>query len=219
MSYITESDVEAATLEWFAGLGYTTLAAPDIAPEQPNVERQTFADVVLLDRLSSALAQINPAIPAHALEEALRKVISVGLDSPSLFENNRRFHKLLTDGVPVEYYANDRIVHNQVKLIDFDQINNNDWLAVNQFTVIEDRKNRRPDVVIFINGLPLGIIELKNPADENATIRKAFDQLQTYKQDIPCLFPYNEILVISDGTEARVGTLTADWERFALAHY
>lgn len=213
MSYITESVVEAAVIAWFNELGYTTLSAPDIAPDEPNAERQTFADVVLV-RLSSALARINPGIPADALEEALRKVVSIGLDSPNLFENNRSFHKLLTDGVPVEYYAEDRSVHDQVKLIDFDQIDNNDWLAANQFTVIEDRKNRRPDVVVFINGLPLGVIELKNPADENATIRKAFDQLQTYKQDIPCLFPYNEILVISDGTEARVGTLTADWERF-----
>lgn len=214
MSGVTELIVEAATLEWFKGLGYTTLSAPDIAPDEPNAERQTFADVVLVDRLSSALTQINPTIPADALEEALRKIVSIGLDSPSLYENNRRFHNLLTDGVPVEYYADDRIVHDQVKLIDFDQPNNNGWLAANQFTVIEDRKNRRPDVVVFINGLPLGVIELKNPADENATIRKAFDQLQTYKQDIPCLFPYNEILIISDGTEARVGTLTADWERF-----
>lgn len=132
MSYITESVVEAAVIAWFDELGYTTLAAPNIAPEQPNAERQTFGDVVLVDRLSSALAQINPAIPADALEEALRRVVSVGLDSPSLFENNRRFHKLLTDGVPVEYYAADRIVHDQVKLIDFEQINNNDWLAANR---------------------------------------------------------------------------------------
>jgi type I restriction enzyme R subunit len=214
MSGVTESIVEAATLEWFEGLGYTTLSAPDIAPNELNAERQTFADVILVDRLSSALAQINPTIPADALEEALRKVVSVGLDSPSLFENNRRFHKLLTDGVPVEYYANNRIVHDQVKLIDFDRSDNNDWLAANQFTVIEDRKNRRPDVVVFINGLPLAVIELKNPAEENATIKGAFNQLQTYKQDIPCLFTYNEVLVISDGLTARVGTLTADWERF-----
>lgn len=214
MSGVAESIVEAATLEWFEGLDYTTLSALDIAPNEPNAERQTFADVILVDRLSSALAQINPTIPVDALEEALRKVVSVGLDSPSLFENNRRFHKLLTDGVPVEYYADNRIVHDQVKFIDFDSSDNNDWLAANQFTVIEDRKNRRPDVVVFINGLPLAVIELKNPAEENATIKGAFNQLQTYKQDIPCLFPYNEVLVISDGLTARVGTLTADWERF-----
>jgi type I restriction enzyme R subunit len=135
-------------------------------------------------------------------------------ETPSLFENNRRFHKFLTDGVDVEYQTSERIVYDQVKLIDFTNPENNDWLVVNQFTVIEDKKERRPDVVVFINGLPLAVIELKNPTAENATIKSAFNQLQTYKNDIPSLFPYNEILVVSDSTQARVGTLTADWERF-----
>lgn len=139
MSYITESIVEAAVIAWFNELGYTTLSAPDIAPNEPNAERQTFADVVLV-RLSSALAQINPTIPADALEEALRKIVSVGLDSPNLFENNRSFHKMLTDGVPVEYYAEDQIVHDQVKLIDFDQLDNNDWLAANQSLLSKTEK-------------------------------------------------------------------------------
>ncbi len=212
MAKLTEGDVEAATLEWFEQLNYTTFHASEIAPDEPNAERQDYADVVLINRLRSALEIINPQIPGDAIEEAVRKITRT--DTPNLFENNRRFHKLLTDGVNVEYQTSERIVYDQVKLIDFTNPDNNDWLVVNQFTVIENKKDRRPDVVVFINGLPLGVIELKNPGDENATIKGAFKQLQTYKQDIPSLFPYNEILVVSDGTEARVGTLTADWERF-----
>jgi type I restriction enzyme R subunit len=208
----TESIVEEATLEWFEQLDYTTLQASEIAPDSPNPERQTYADVVLLHRLRSSLEKINPKIPADAIEEAIRKITRS--ETPSLFENNRRFHKFLTDGIDVEYQTSERIVYDQVKLIDFTNPENNDWLVVNQFTVIEDKKQRRPDVVVFINGLPLAVIELKNPTAENATIKSAFNQLQTYKNDIPSLFPYNEILVVSDGTEARVGTLTADWERF-----
>lgn len=213
-SSLTESTVEAATLEWFEGLGYTTLSASDIAPDATNTERQTYADVVLEDRLRSQLSQINPKIPFDAIKAALRKVVNIGLESPSLFENNRCFHKLLSDGIDVEYQAQGRVIYDKVWLIDFDNIDNNDWLAVNQFTIIENNRDRRPDVVVFINGLPLGVIELKNPAEENATIKGAFNQLQTYKQDIPSLFPYNEVLVISDGLTTRVGTLTADWERF-----
>ena len=212
MSYITESLVEFATLDWFEQLDYTTLHGLDIAPDAAATERQSYADIVLIDRLSLALERINPKIPSEAIEEAAQKVIRT--PSPSLFENNRRFHTYLSAGVDVEYQADGRVVYDQVKLIDFDHLDNNDWLVVNQFTVIEDKKERRPDVVVFINGLPVGVIELKNPGSENATIRKAFDQLQTYKQDIPSLFPYNEILVVSDGTAAKVGTLTADWERF-----
>ncbi|KAB8332492.1 type I restriction endonuclease subunit R [Scytonema tolypothrichoides VB-61278] len=208
----TESIVEQATLEWFEQLDYTTLHASEIAPDTSNSERQTYADVVLTNRLRSSLEKINPKIPTDAIEEAIRKLTRS--ETPSLFENNRRFHKFLTDGVDVEYQTSERIVYDKVKLIDFAHPENNDWLVVNQFTVIQDKKERRPDVVVFINGLPLAVIELKNPIVENATIKSAFNQLQTYKNDIPVLFPYNEILVVSDGTEARVGTLTADWERF-----
>jgi type I restriction enzyme R subunit len=163
-------------------------------------------------RLRQTLARINPKIPSEAIEEAIRKILST--ESPSLVENNRRFHRFLTDGINVEHRGEGRIVYDQVKLFDPDEPANNDWLAVNQFTVIEDKNNRRPDVVIFVNGLPLAVFELKNLADENATIRDAFNQLQTYKRDIPSLFPYNEVLIISDGIEARVGTLTSGWERF-----
>jgi type I restriction enzyme R subunit len=210
---ITESVVEDAALAWLEKLGYTTLNGPNIAPGEPIAERASYSDVVLAGRLRSALARINPDIPLDALDEVIRKITRS--DTPNLFENNRRFHQQLTGGVDVEYHANDgRIIHDKAWLIDFSDPGNNDWLAVNQFTVVENRNNRRCDVVIFVNGLPLGVIELKNPGDENATIRGAFNQLQTYKKDIPVLFPYNEILVISDGLEARAGTLTADWERF-----
>jgi type I restriction enzyme R subunit len=208
----TESTVEQAALAWFEALGYAIQSAPTLAPGELFEERKSYGDVVLVGRLRQALARINPKVPAEAIEEAIRKILST--QSPSLVENNRRFHRFLTDGVNVEYRAQGRIVYDQVKLFDFDEPENSDWLAVNQFTVIENKNNRRPDVVIFVNGLPLAVFELKNLADENATIRDAFNQLQTYKRDIPGLFPYNEVLMISDGIQARVGTLTSGWERF-----
>ncbi len=188
------------------------LSGPTIAPGELFEERSTYGDVVLVKRLREALARINRLIPAEAIEDAVRKVLRT--ESPSLVENNRRFHRFLTDGVSVEYRRDDRIVHDTVWLFDFEEPENNDWVAVNQFTVEENRKNRRPDIVVFVNGLPLSVIELKNLADENATIRDAYHQLQTYKKDIPSLFPFNELLVISDGLEARAGTLTSGWERF-----
>jgi type I restriction enzyme, R subunit len=215
MTTFTESVVEDATLEWFAELGYTVAHGPDLAPGEAASERATYGDVVLVDRLRAALAHINPHVPADALDEALRRLLNLGHETPNLIENNRRWHQLLVDGLDVEFKRPDgSIAGDKVWPIDFDQIDRNDWLVVNQFTVIEDKRNRRPDVVIFVNGLPLGVIELKNAADENATLKGAFNQLQTYKREIPGLFPTNELLVISDGLEARAGTLTADWERF-----
>lgn len=208
----TESTVEDAALEIFGGLDYTILHGPNIAPDEMFAERATFGDVVLIARLRKALSQINSKIPAEAIEEAIRKVLHP--DSPSLVENNRRFHRFLTDGISVEYQGQGRIVHDQVRLFDFDQPEKNDWVVANQFTIIENRSNRRPDIIVFVNGIPLGVIELKNLADENATIRDAFNQFQTYQRDIPSLFPYNEVLVLSDGLEARIGTLTSGWERF-----
>src|SRR5262249_14163908 len=148
-----------------------------------------------------------------ALDEAIRKVTRTEI--PSLVENNRRFHRMLVDGVPVEYREHDgRIVHDAVRLVDFDEPDTNDWLVVNQFTVIENNHNRRADVVVFVNGLPLVVIELKNLGDENATVKGAFQQLQTYKHEIPGLFVFNEVLVVSDVQDARAGTITASWERF-----
>ncbi len=210
---MNESVVEEAILDWFAELGYETLHGPDIAPDEPGAERTSYGEVVLTGRLRSALARLNPGVPDEILEEAALKVSRT--ESPSLVENNRRFHRMLTEGVDVEYRdENGRIVYGKVRIVDFDHPDNNDWLALNQFTVIESNHTRRPDVVVFVNGLPLGLMELKNPTDENATLRGAYNQLQTYKAEIPSLFPYNELLVISDGVAARVGTLTASWEWF-----
>ena len=212
MAKLTESTVEQAALEWLSELGYTSLNGSQLAPDEPHAARQNYHDVILIDRLQNALQTINPHIPLAAIQDAIKKITRS--ETPILSENNRRFHKYLTDGVDVEYQEKGRTKYEKIWLIDFKQIHNNDWLAVNQFTVIENKNNRRPDVVIFINGLPIAVIELKNPADENATLKAGFNQLQTYKNDIPCLFSYNELLIISDGTRARVGTLTADWERF-----
>jgi type I restriction enzyme R subunit len=208
----TETTVEDAALEIFEGLRYTILHGPTIAPGEMFAERANYTDVVLVERLRKALSDINSKIPVEAIEEAIRKVLHP--DSPSLIENNRRFHRFLTDGISVEYRGDGRIVHDQVRLFDFDKPEKNDWVAANQFTIIENRSNRRPDIIVFVNGIPLGVIELKNLADENITVRDAFRQFQTYQRDIPSLFPYNEVLMISDGLEARIGTLTSGWERF-----
>ena len=210
---ITESVVEQAVLGWFESLGYQVLCGLEIAPEELTAERETYADVVLVARLRSAIERLNPSVPPEAREDALRKVLRV--HEPALVTTNRVFHRLLTDGVDVEYPGEGgRVVGDKVWLLDFTKPENNDWLAVNQFTVVEDRHNRRPDVVVFVNGLPLVVIELKNAADENATIWSAFQQLQTYKLQIPSLLAYNALLIISDGLQARVGSLTADRERF-----
>lgn len=209
---IYESDVEEAALEWFTDLGYTVLHGPNITPDTPDAERSSYKAVVLERRLRDAIARLNPETPADAQEEAIRKVLHP--DSPTLVQNNRTFHQMLIDGVEVEYrQPNGTIRGERVRLVDFDTPDNNDWLAVNQFTVVE-KSDRRPDIVLFISGLPLAVIELKNPTDEKATVLTAFRQIQTYKQEIPTLFTYNEAIVISDGFEARIGSLTVDTEWF-----
>jgi len=198
---------------------------PDIAFDGASPEREAaanYGDVVLARRLREALVRINPDMPHAAIEEALRRVLT--LESPALIENNRRFHWLLTDGVDVSWMGAEGERHGKVWLLDVENPENNDWLAVNQFTVIENlsasrtrqagKRERRPDIVLFVNGLPLVVIELKNPGTKQATLRQAFNQLQTYKQEIPSLFAYNAILVISDGMQARFGTITSGWDRF-----
>jgi type I restriction enzyme R subunit len=213
MSSLTESAVEAAALSWFENLGYAILHGPDIAPGEPAAERASYGEVVLAEQLRSALTRINPTIPVDALDEAFRKVLRI--EHPSLYGNNYRFHKFLAEGVDVEYRRPDgSIAGDKVWLIDFHDTGNNNWLVVNQFSVQEGQHTRRPDIVLFVNGLPLAVIELKNPADEDATIWTAFNQLQTYKQQIPSLFAYNEALIVSDGLEARTGSLTANSEWF-----
>ena len=209
---IYESNIEEASLNWLAGLGYTVLHGPDITPDTPHAERSSYKEVILQGRLRDAVDRLNPEIPADAQEEAIRKVLHP--DSPALVQNNRAFHQMLIDGIEVEYRQPDGTIRGErVRLVDFDTPENNDWLAVNQFTVIE-KSDRRPDIVLFINGLPLAVIELKNPTDEKATVLTAFRQIQTYKQEIPTLFTYNEAIIISDGFEARIGSLTADTEWF-----
>lgn len=211
---VAEATIEDATLSWFEELGYSVLHGGIIAPGEMLAERSSYGDVVLVGRLRQALTRINSQVPTEAIDEAVRKVLHP--ETASLVENNRRFHQMLTDGIAVEYSREDgSIAGDQVSLIDFAELGNNDWLAVNQFTVIEDNRNRRADVVVIVNGLPLALIELKNPGDENATVKGAFNQLQAYKKDIPAFFTYNELLVASDGLGARAGTLTANWERFS----
>jgi type I restriction enzyme R subunit len=209
----TESTVENAALDWFKELGYEIGHGPEIAPGEPAAERDSLSDAVLSKRLRTALRKLNPTLPAEALDEAFRKITIP--HGASLITDNRTFHRLLVDGITVECRRKDGTIGAQiVRLVDYDNPETNDWYAVNQFTIIEGQHNRRPDVIIFINGLPLGVIELKNAADENADIWSAFNQFQTYKHQIPSLFVHNAVLVISDGIEARVGTISADKERF-----
>jgi len=208
----TESEIEQAAIDWLKELGYGYQFGGEIAPGEAATERKNYGQVILEGRLQAALRRINPKLPDEALEDAFRKITRTS--SPGLVANNRAFHKMLTDGIEVEYLFEGRIKGDKVWMVDFDDLDNNDWLVVNQFTIIENHNNRRPDVIVFVNGLPLAVIELKNAADEKATIWSAFNQLQTYKKEITPLFVFNEALIISDGTHARIGSLTADKERF-----
>jgi type I restriction enzyme R subunit len=211
----SESVVEQAALAWLEGLGYPIRPGPKIAVGELEAERHdpNYRDVVLERRLHQALAKLNPDLPPEAIEDAFRRLTRA--DAHALFVRNRALHRMLVEGVTVEYTRSDgSIAGAPARVIDFDNPENNDWLAVNQFTIAEGRHTRRPDIILFVNGLPLVVIELKNATDESATIWTAYDQLQTYKHQIPALFVYNALLVISDGLEARVGSLTAEAERF-----
>ncbi len=212
---LNEAHVEVAALDWLEELGYAIEHGPDLAPGQPAAERQSFGDVVLADRLREAIKRLNPAIPGEPLEDALLKVLRVG--TLSLIQTNRAFHRMLRDGVDVEYKRPDgSVAGDKVRLVNFDDASRNDWLAVNQFTVTEGQHNRRPDIILFVNGLPLAVIELKNAVDEGATIWSAYAQLQTYKAQIPALMQYNAALVVSDGLQARIGSLTENQEWFKI---
>ena len=210
---LTEADVEQAALDWISALGWQVTHGPDIAPDTPGAERADFGQVVLERRLRDALVELNPSLLPSALDDALRRLTRP--EGSTLEARNRAFHRMLVEGVTVERRTDGGTIRGaQVKVVDFDNPANNDWVAVNQFTVTESSSTRRPDVVLFVNGLPLGVIELKNPADEDATIWTAWQQLQTYKAELPTLFSMNEALMVSDGTEARIGTLTAGREWF-----
>ena len=210
---MTESIIEQATLAWLERLGWMVKHGPEIAPGELAAERSDHGQVMLAQRLQDALAQLNPTLPAEALADAFRKLTRP--EGPTLEARNRAFHRLLVDGVTVEYRTGDRSIRGaQVRVLDFDDVDNNDWLTVNQFTISEHRHTRRPDVVLFVNGLPLVLIELKSAANEDATIWSAYQQLQTYQAELPTLFAFNAVLVVSDGVEARLGTLTAGREWF-----
>ncbi len=202
-----ESVVEDACLSWAEEIGFQVVAGPSIAPGEPAAERSSYEQVILESRLRAALKRLNSSIPFDCLDDVVRRLERQ--EVPSLVQSNRLFHRWLVDGFPVEYQGTDGSIKGDlVRLVDFDHPEADDWLAVNQFTVIENKHNRRPDVVLFINGLPLVLLELKNATDENATIWNAWQQFQTYKAELPTLFSYNALLVISDGVEARIGTLT-----------
>ncbi len=209
---MTEDQLEQDTLGWLADVGYTHLYGPDIAPDANAPERADYHQVLLPFRLREAIHRLNPDIPTTAREDAFKQVLDLGI--PALLTANRQFHKLLIGGVPVQYQKDGETRGDFVRLIDWAHPAKNKWLAINQFSIKGAHHTRRPDIILFINGLPLVLLELKNPADENADIWKAYDQIQTYKEQIPDVFQYNELLVISDGSEARLGSLSANSERF-----
>ena len=209
---ITESAVEQYAIDLLEKQSYQYIYAPDIAPDSETPERSSFEDVLLVERLKKAVGRINSNIPADVREDAVKQILR--LNSPELIANNEAFHRMLTDGIKVSYQKDGADRGDLVWLIDFKNPQNNEFLVTNQFTVLENNVNKRPDIILFINGLPLVVIELKNPADENATVKSAFTQLQTYKQTIPRLFTYNGFMVISDGLEAKAGSLSAGYSRF-----
>ena len=209
---MTEDQLEQEALGWLADVGYSVMYGPDIAPDGPAPERDNYRQVILTGRLRSAIERLNPGLPAVAREDALKQVLDLGV--VALMAANRRFHHLLVAGVPVQYQKDSETRGDFVRLVDWAQVASNDWLAVNQFSIKGPHHTRRPDIILFVNGLPLVLLEIKNPADENANVWKAYDQLQTYKAQIPDVFQTNEVLVISDGTEALMGSLSSDAERF-----
>jgi type I restriction enzyme R subunit len=220
MAKITETEIEKFAIELLESSGYQYIYGPSIAPDSecrgessfaPS-KRQSFEDVLLMDRLKTAIGRINPAIPADTREDAIKQIKR--LNSPELITNNETFHRMLTEGINVGFRKDGHRRGDLVWLIDFTNPENNDFIVANQFTVIENNINKRPDIILFVNGLPLVVIELKNPAEEKATVKTAFEQLKTYKQAIPGLFIYNGLMIISDGLEAKAGTISAGFTRF-----
>ena len=215
MTKLIEDTLEYVLIDLFKELGYDYAFAPDFTMADDDggeYERISTDEVVLSKRLKLKLKQINPTVHEEQIDEAIKKLLNP--ESVKLIENNRTFHKYVTDGISIPYHEDGETKTAIINLFDFKDISNNDWLVANQFTVTEAKENRRPDVVVFVNGLPLAVIELKNPSDEKATMHSAFTQLQNYKNFIPSLFNYNEILIASDGYSATAGSITADWERF-----
>jgi type I restriction enzyme R subunit len=212
MTKITENTIEELSIELLEQLGYQYIYAPNIAHDGVSPERESYEEVLLTDRLQNAIHKINANIPIDSREEAIKELKRI--NSPELITNNEVFHRMLTEGIKVSYQKEGNDRGDLVWLIDFKNPKNNEFVVANQFTVIENGNNKRPDVILFVNGMPLVVIELKNPADENATIKSAYKQIETYKAVIPSLFTYNAFNIISDGLEAKAGSLSAGFTRF-----
>ena len=211
MPTLTESKIEEFAIGLFEQLGYRYLYGPDIAPDGTNPRRVSFEEVVMVESLRHAVYRINHTLPQEVCNEAINQVLRIA--SPDLLSNNETFHRMLTEGVSVSVHKEGAERGELVWLVDFDNPLNNDFTVINQYTIVENNHNKRPDILLFVNGLPLVIIELKNAVDENATVQSAFRQMETYKETIPSLFTYNSIIVISDGLEARAGSLSAGFSR------
>ncbi|MDD4496507.1 MAG: HsdR family type I site-specific deoxyribonuclease, partial [Eubacteriales bacterium] len=213
MSNFNENHLEQAVMEWFQDLGYQTLYGPDISPGGSFAERESFGDVVLYGRLHSALKRINRQYSERVIDELVKKITRQ--QSLSISQNNAAFQKIITDGIDVEVRQKGGGVKTEKAYIfDLSDIENNEFIAINQYTIIENGKERRPDIVVFINGIPLVVLELKNASNEDVGIVEGFNQLQTYKTDIPTIFNYNAFLITSDGINAKVGTISSDFDRF-----
>ena len=211
MTKLTESKIEEFAIELFGQLGYKYLYGPDIAPDGENAMRERLEDVVMEKELRKAVYRINDGLSEEVCDEAIGQVLRIA--SPDVLANNEQFHRMLTEGVAVSAHKDGAERGELVWLVDFENVENNDFAVINQYTIVENGKNKRPDVILFVNGLPLVVIELKNAADENATIQSAFRQIEAYKDAIPSLFAYNALVVISDGLEARAGSMSAGFSR------
>jgi type I restriction enzyme R subunit len=212
MKLITEDKIEVFAIEVLKKLGWQYVHGLSIAPGAENAERESFEQIILTQRLRKAVERINPDIPADAQEQAVQKVLRIY--SPDMLHNNETFHQFLVEKIKIPYQQDGYERSYEVALIDFSHPSNNEFLVVNQYMIIENNQNKRPDILLFINGIPIVLFELKSAADENATIRKAFDQIRTYKATIPGLFTYNAICIISDGMECRAGSVSAGFSRY-----
>ncbi len=214
MTSIKEETLELLAMNWFEDLGYSKIFGPNIAPDSGSPERKDYSEVILVERIRSAVERITPDISSEALDETVRQVLLFDIANPVL--QNKRCHGLLTNGVDIQYQTKDGTKSDNIKLIDFENPDNNEFVVINQFTIIENKNNRRPDLIVFVNGIPLALVELKNIADANTDIWDAFNQIQTYKKEIPTVFNYNAVTVISDGVHTKVGSLTAGRERYQV---
>jgi len=214
MKSITEENIETFAIKQLQSLGWEYVHGLAIAPGAEQQERESFEQIILIERLRKAVAALNPHIPETAREQAIQKILRIY--SPDLLHNNETFHEYLVEGIKIPYQQDGFERSHEIKLVDFENVSANQFLVVNQYTIIENGQNKRPDLLLFVNGIPLIVAELKNAADKNATIEKAFEQIRTYKATIPSLFTYNAFCVLSDGHSARAGSVSADLSRFMV---